>query len=153
MVEQPESDEYVPTMKLRLFTQALLSEEVKGNKSKAERITGIRRDLFLYNLKKNPDFKEWYRKQVSNIFEPFIPAIGYALLKSALTGDNKVALRIMEEAGIFDKEEQHTTVNLNQAPPQTFIFKDLGLEDGNETGTDSPHAVESSESNRLDQTV
>ena len=45
---------YQPTRELELFCNALVSQDVMGNKDKAERLSGIDKGRFHYAWKKHP---------------------------------------------------------------------------------------------------
>ena len=66
---KPEICEYTPPQNMRRFVEALLSEEVKWNKTAAERIckaNGIKaatRQVFEYYFKKYPVFRRYVSDQ------------------------------------------------------------------------------------------
>ena len=78
---------YEPSQELRRFVEALLSEEVKGNKVKAESISHVARQRFYWNYKKHPEFREWFAEQCDLFLGNYEPVAGYALVGAMLKND------------------------------------------------------------------
>src|SRR3990167_11539359 len=54
------ANSYVPCIELRRFVQTLLSEEVRGNKLEAERVSGVNRGRFYKAMWYDPQFRQWF---------------------------------------------------------------------------------------------
>ncbi len=132
--EQTELHEYMPTTKLRRFVEALLSQDVMGNKEKAARLSGVDKGTFYWHLKNHPEFAAWYKQQCAQIFMPHVPATAYSILKAGLQGDMKAAFKIMEHAGIFTPD-QGEGVKVNVYPTGNYVIQDK-VPDGDENNTD-----------------
>ncbi len=81
------SNEYHPPQDLQRFVQVLLSEEVAGNKTEAERITGVQKEKFYYHLKRYPDFKEWVNEQRQEHRVRNAPLVDAQLIAAVKKGD------------------------------------------------------------------
>lgn len=57
------SHDYLPSVELRRFVEVLLSDGVRGNKTEASKISGVRKELFYYHFKLKPEFRQWYSQQ------------------------------------------------------------------------------------------
>lgn len=95
---------YTPTIEMRLFVQTLLSEEVKGNKTEAERRTGVRREVFYYYFKRHPEFRKWFSEQCDAFLGINEAIPSYMLMKKILEGDVQ-AIRTYYE--LRSKLKQH----------------------------------------------
>ena len=62
MVNQTESNAYAPPIEIMDFVKVLLSDEVRGNKVRAEELSGVDRGKFYYHWKKS-EFRKWYLEQ------------------------------------------------------------------------------------------
>lgn len=117
------SNEYMPSVRLRAFVQALLSPEVKGNKEEAAQISGVSRGNFYYALK-NTKFVEWLKNETQSAVMAYLPATFYSVQQAAAKGDMKAALGLMEMAGLYkppdSNKSQGTTVNVY--PEKTIVF-------------------------------
>lgn len=102
-------DKYEVPIDLRMFVEALLSEEVKGNKVKAEEKSGVNRQNFYNHYKKYPEFRRWYSEQCDHILgmNEAIPPV--ALLSQIIKGDTQ-AIRTYYE--IIGKLKVKSSVNL-----------------------------------------
>ncbi len=80
-------DKYIPSTKLRIFVQCLLSEEVKGNKIEAERRTGVRRQLFYWYFEKSSEFRKWFSDQCDKFLGLNQAIPSHMLMKKILEGD------------------------------------------------------------------
>ena len=117
--------DYMPTLKLRLFVQALFSDEIRGNRDKAERATGVRKQTFYYHLRKNPDFKKWFATYCSDFLSQNEDFVSAQLLKNIKNGSDQAirtyyqlrgklrgdALINTGDVHIGDKTEVHVTNN------------------------------------------
>ena len=138
------SYDYQPSSALRRYVQALLSVEVSGNKTKAEVVTGVRRQRFYYNLKKSRQFREWFKNQCQEVFIINLPYTVYSVQKAALQGDMKAALAILEMVGIYRHKDTEGVpgVNTNVYLQKQIIFQDVApVKDqdmilGEKTGSD-----------------
>lgn len=81
------SHNYCPPIEMRHFVQALLSEDVKGNKAEAERRTGVDRGRFYYHFREHLEFRQWFSEQCDLFLgkNEAIPA--YSLLSQIVQGD------------------------------------------------------------------
>ena len=150
--DQAESTQYQPTVKLRRFVEALLSDEVMGNKRGAERVSGVRRGAFFYNLKKSADFKAWFKQQCADVFTTHLPSTVFSIQRAAARGDDtRAALALLEMAGLYrpkELDDPGVNVNVNVYPQKTIVFQDV-KPNGDEQPTDSKdvYAGESAKSN------
>lgn len=161
-LDKSESGEYVPTQVMRTFTKVLLQPELKGNKTAVERLTGIRRDRFNWNIKNNSQFRLWFEGQCDRTLMAIRPKVDAYLLKQVGDGVvpamrtyyeviGKIKNRVVNNSVSVDNSD--TTVNVY--PQKNFVFQDViqtdgdkQLTNGNEhlTDADGIHAVESSKS-------
>jgi len=58
--KKKELNEYKPKRDLELFCYALISPDVKGNKDKAQQISGIDKGKFYWAWHNHPEFREWF---------------------------------------------------------------------------------------------
>ncbi len=77
---------YQPSVALRQFVQALLTDDVSGNKSKAETVSGVRRQRFYKNMKK-PEFRSWFSRQCDEALLVNQARVTSSLLSMATKGD------------------------------------------------------------------
>ncbi len=91
--------EYTPPQNMRTFVQVLLSEEVKGNKSKAESICKVNRQLFDYHYKKHPEFRAWVSEQCDLLLGKYEVIAGYSLIGALLKNDVMAIRTYYELAG------------------------------------------------------
>ncbi|MFA5089791.1 MAG: hypothetical protein WC510_02000 [Candidatus Omnitrophota bacterium] len=80
-------NEYHPPQKLQRFVQVLFSEEVAGNKTEAERRTGVIKEKFYYHLKHNPDFRDWVNEQRKEYRVRNAPLVDAQLIAAIKKGD------------------------------------------------------------------
>lgn len=89
MTESNKQAEYIPPVPMRMFVEALVSEQVKGNVMDAERVSGVNRGRFYYYMKK-PEFRAWYLKLCDERFSR-LTALAYSTLEQEMRrGDSKV---------------------------------------------------------------
>lgn len=161
---QSEPTEYIPSHALRTFTQVLLTPELKGNKTLVERITGIRRDRFNYNIKHNAQFRLWFEAQCDRALMDLRPKVDAYLMEQVEGGIvpamrtyyevvGKIKNKVVNNSLSVDNRDMKLEVNVY--PQKTFVFQDVIPTDGDKqltNGTDgSPdadgvHAVESAKS-------
>lgn len=81
------SSEYIPPFSMRKFIEALISEEVKGNKTEAERRTGVKRERFYYYFNRYPEFRKWFSNQCDKVLGKNEAIPPYALMSAIIKGD------------------------------------------------------------------
>ncbi len=141
------SDEYTPSQKLRTFTEALLNPNVSGNKSMAERVTGIRRDLFLWNLKNKPEFRKWFNDQCDIMLLSFQARVDSKLLHAINTLDVQAMKTYYERIGRL-KEKNEQSLNVNITPNREFKISsiiDHGSNGNAETKSDDLQLIKNRE--------
>ena len=148
----PKNNEFVPTQKLRHFCQVLSSQEVMGNKDKAMKLSGVNKALFYYNLHKKVGFDEWFKRQCAEALLSYLPQICYSTVKTAMNGDHSAQKTLLEMAGLFRPKDgaPGTTVNVNLTPDKTIVFRDIGLDNDEQSSSGSTHAIESGKGNQLE---
>lgn len=124
-----------------------------GNKRGAERVSGVNRGVFHYNLRKSPDFKAWFKLRCAEVFTTHLPSTIFSIQRAAARGDDtRAALAILEMAGLYRPKELDApgfNVNVNVYPQKTIVFQDIKPNgDEQSTDTDGVHAGESAESDR-----
>jgi len=80
-------NEYHPPQKLQRFVQVLFSDEVAGNKTEAERRTGVIKEKFYYHLKHSPSFREWVNEQRKEYRVRNAPLVDAQLIAAVKRGD------------------------------------------------------------------
>lgn len=101
------SDKYIPPIEMRHFVQALLSEQVKGNKTEAERRTGVSRGRFYYYFEK-PEFRKWFSGQCDLIFGRNEAIPPYALMNAIIQGDVQAIRTFYELRGKLKHQLEHS---------------------------------------------
>ena len=158
---QSESTEYVPKQSLRLFVQALLSREVKGNKEEAQRVTGVYKGTFYWHLRHNVEFRLWFEAQCDRALMAIRATVDNSLLKEIKDGNvpamrtyyeviGKIKNKVTQAVNI---DARDTKMEVNVYPQFDINFADVIPENADEltTGDGDPatatvvHAVESSE--------
>ena len=81
------SHKYEPPEDLRRFVEVLLSEEVKGNKVKAESITHVSRGKFYWHYRKHSEFREWISDQCDLLLGRYEGIAVFSLLGALLKND------------------------------------------------------------------
>ena len=119
MEKQEKSNEYIPPVDMRLFTQALLSEGVKGNKQRAQEITGVNRGRFYYYWESSPhkfEFRRWFSDKCDEILGINEAIPPYALMNEIIKG-NVEAIKTyyklrgkLKDNPIFDQSQHHTLI-------------------------------------------
>ena len=92
-------NDYIPDIGLRQFTQALLSEEVLGNKTKAQEITGVSKGKFYWHYQKNPKFRKWHDDQIEEYFRRNGTLVASSLMNKIKAGDVAAIKLYYELAG------------------------------------------------------
>jgi hypothetical protein len=159
MVEKKRAklNEFVPSMKLRTYVHVLNSLEVLGNHTKAERITGVKRQTFYYHLNKNPKFEEWYLKESRNIFKKNITKTVYSTQNQANQGNMIAAEKIFKMIGWLGDDKSEQNVNVNVTPNREFKISSIidhgDNGNGTEGTTDDMDAGQSIASDRFKQKI
>lgn len=107
------SNKYVPNMKLRLFVQALFHESVKGDKTAAEKMSGVRREYYYYHLKKDPEFRQWYSDQCSLWLASLEVIISHALVRNILRGSSSDIKTYFQLRGKLKNDVQVATGDIH----------------------------------------
>lgn len=114
-VNSTESDEYMPPIDVRWFVQTLLSEEVRGNKTKAERITGVDKGKFYWHFNRFPEFRKWFSEQCDAFLSRNQAIVSSMLMKKISEGDVQAIRTYFELVGklkshnILVDQSQHIT--------------------------------------------
>ncbi len=88
MSNQTKPNIYAPPLDVIKFAEALLSDEVRGSKVKAEESTGVDRGKFYYHWKK-PEFRQWYIERCSEYLSSNEAMVATTLMKQVRNGDMK----------------------------------------------------------------
>ncbi len=138
-VDDTKSNEYQPSVALRQFVQALLSEEVAGNKTRAEAASGVRRQRFYKNLT-NPEFRIWFSRQCDEVLLINQASVASSLLSMATKGDVSAIRTYYELIGKLKNKLEHSgkvqgvsksgsfctqrETSFCPIPQKTFVFMD-----------------------------
>jgi hypothetical protein len=98
---------YQPPEDLGRFVQALMTEEVKGNKVKAAALTRVRREKFYYHYRKDPEFREWVSEQCDVFRSHYEPVVGFALMGAIMEKDVMAIRTYYELAGKLKHITKH----------------------------------------------
>lgn len=115
--------EYIPPIELRRFVQTLLLEDVRGNKTEAERRTGVQKQRFYYYFETRPEFRKWFSEQCDKFLASYEALTVSALKNKILEGDVQ-AIRTYYE---LVKKIRHTfehSGNINIGETKIIIIKD-----------------------------
>jgi len=94
--KKEKSHNYQPSRELELFCYALISEQVKGNKARAQELTRVDKGKFYYAWRHHAEFRAWYTKLCFDILTHNAAIPAYALL-SAIVGKDVQAIRTYYE--------------------------------------------------------
>ncbi len=151
------SNKYTPPMKVRRFVEALNSEGVWGNKTKAQEITGVDRGVFYYYLYKYPEFKQWYEDQCKQVFITNLSRTVYSTQNQANKGNMIAVDKILKVIGWLGDDKAEQNVNVNVTPDKNFsissIIKNNGNADDREGDTTNLDAGEGITGDRFKQKV
>ena len=137
IIRNTKPDSYQPSFALRQFVQALLSGEVGGNKTKAEMVSGVRRQRFYNNMAK-PEFRNWFNAQCDKVLLVNQARVTSALMSSIVKGDVSAIRTYYELIGKLKNKLERSgrlgggDVTLNLAHTRTIVFSDILQEDENE---------------------
>ena len=127
--------EYIPTMEMRRFVQTLLSEEVKGNKTEAERRTGVRRQLFYWHFNRSAEFRKWFSEQCEKFLSINETIPSYMLMRKILDGDVQ-AIRTYYELKsklgnkfVLDQSKHYHITNFKEFVEDAYRHNRKGKED------------------------
>ena len=104
--------EYIPTIDMRKYVNILLSEEVKGNKTEAARISGVDKGRFYYHFRRNKYFREWFAEQCDAFLGVNQAIPSYMLMKKVLDGDVQAIRTYYEIAGKIKQTVKGGDVNI-----------------------------------------
>jgi hypothetical protein len=107
IINDTKSYNYQPSVPLRQFVQALLSDDVSGNKSKAEKITGVRRQRFYQNMAK-AEFRQWFNEQCDKVLLINQATVAGSLLSMATKGDVTAIRTYYELIGKLKNKLEHS---------------------------------------------
>ena len=133
------SYDYQPSAALRRYVQALLSDEVKGNKTLAEQVSGVRRQRFYYNMTK-PEFRQWFNDECNIVLLINRARVDFFLL-SMIEKGNVVAMRTYYELiGVLKNkiersggvESQDTKLEVKVYPQYNTVYADVIPENADE---------------------
>lgn len=116
------SDNYIPPVELRRFVQSLLSDEVKGNKVEAERVSGVRRNMFYYHLKNNPRFREWFYFECMENLKRDEDQVMIQLKQKIASGDLAAIKLYFELTGRVGKNINQTAI-INKIENSQEVFE------------------------------
>ena len=128
---------YQPSVALRRYVQVLLSDGVSGNKSKAEQVSGVRRQRFYKGMAK-PEFRNWFNAQCDKVLLVNQARVTSALMSSIVKGDVSAIRTYYELIGKLKNKLERSgrlgggDVTLNLAHTRTIVFSDILHEDENE---------------------
>jgi len=116
-----DDDRYFPTVNMRKYVAALLSDEVKGNKVEAARVSGVGRDRFYYHFNANEKFREWFSKQCDDFLgrNQAIPAT--VLIKKISEGDVQAIRTYYELVGKIKQGIRGGDINIENHTHFTSI--------------------------------
>ena len=142
-VTQTKSTEYQQKQSMRIFVEVLLSSAVLGNKSLAERISGVKRQNFLWHMRVKPEFRIWFEAQCDRALMSRRANVDRYLLKQIVKGDISAIRTYYEMIGKLKNKIEHsgsvqggeTNVNVNVYPQKTIVFQDV-KPNGDEQSTD-----------------
>lgn len=117
------ADSYIPCVELRRFVQALLSPDVAGNKSEAQRISGVRRGRFYAAMYHEPAFRQWFSDECDRFLAGNEAVSSTALMRKIQRGDT-VAIRTYYE--LRGKLRGGVVVNQSQHLHQTYVWQEAG---------------------------
>ena len=106
-LDDTKSYSYQPSVPLRQFVQALLSDDVSGNKSKAEMVSGVRRQRFYQNMTK-PEFRQWFNEQCDKVLLINQATVTGSLLSMATKGDVTAIRTYYELIGKLKNKQEHS---------------------------------------------
>lgn len=88
--KQRKPDDFQPPEDIRRFCEALMSEEVKGSKTKAQDLTHVDRGRFYYFWSKSPhkfEFRRWFTDHCDDILGINEAIPPYALMSEVIKGN------------------------------------------------------------------
>ena len=139
IINNTKSYDYQPSAALRRYVQALLSDEVKGNKTLAEQVSGVRRQRFYYNMTK-PEFRQWFNDECNIVLLINRARVDFFLL-SMIEKGNVVAMRTYYELiGVLKNkiersggvESQDTKLEVKVYPQYNTVYADVIPENADE---------------------
>ena len=115
--EAKEAGEYLPSVEMRRFVSCLLSEECKGNKSKAERMSGVDRcrfDWAWFKGKDRVEFRKWFSAKQDEFLGTNETIVSYALMTAILKGDTQAIKTFYELRGKIKNAVNNSTTVINK---------------------------------------
>jgi hypothetical protein len=127
-VDNTKSYTYTPPIELRIFVQALLSEEVRGNKVEAEKKTGVRRQIFYWHFKKSAEFRAWYTEQCTNYLASLEALVTSKLIGKIQVGNLDAIKVFYELIGKLKKSGVVVKQSVSVGANGTFNGEDRALQ-------------------------
>lgn len=94
---------YQPNRDLERFCYALVSEDIKGNKTAAQRLSKVDRCKFEYAWRTKPEFRKWYSDLCFTVLSKNSAIPAYALLGAIINKDVQAIRTFYELEGRLNK--------------------------------------------------
>lgn len=144
MMAQTTHDKYHPPLDMRKFVHVLLSEEVRGNKSEAERQSGVNRQRFYYYFNRYPKFRQWFSDQCDTFLGINEGIPSFMLMKKILSGDVQAIRTYYELRGKLRRQIEGAEFGSASRPVVIMIRTTQGTESTVTLGTNgNRHSVDS----------
>lgn len=99
---------YQPPRDLELYCYALVSQDVKGNKLEAERVSKVDKGKFYWAWKNHPEFRAWYMDLCFQILTNNSAIPAYALMGSVIDKDVQAIRTFYELTGQLKNKVEHS---------------------------------------------
>ncbi len=157
--KQTKLNDYMPSQRMRTYVHVLNSMEVLGNHSKTERITGVSRQAFYWQMRHNPNFEEWYLRESRAIFKQNITKTVYSCQNEANKGNVQAMDKIFKIMGWLGDDKIEQSLNVKIVPDRKFVLTDSirygnnGHADSNGNGAGGMDTDKGVTGNRFKETV